>query len=181
MIQIEKFINNLQVSLTEILLAIDYRFTIHSEKELAKKYKSLIFFHALLDEYAILKTAILIDKRDNFHILKPYLKILSDKNLQETLSKKLLDELNTQKFEIENFIDSDFVKKLGLMRDKYLAHNDLLKRESIEIDMLELKELVTKMIKTLNKTCITLGLATIPSHSIKVNSLEDLIDALKMS
>ncbi|GAB4092813.1 AbiU2 domain-containing protein [Flaviaesturariibacter terrae] len=179
MTQIEEQISNLQTSLTETLIAIDYRFSILAEKQLAKRFKPLAFIYRLLDEYAILKVAVLIDIDDRFHIQKPYLKLLSDPVLNRTLTANQIEAIKAQNNELTTIVSSEFAKRLTKVRNKYIAHNDLLTRQSSVIDMKEINEFVVSIIKVLNTTCNELGLPTIPKASIKANSLDDMLQALK--
>ena len=181
MTKIHEQISNLQTSLTETLIAIDYRFALLAEKELAKRFKPLVFFYRLLDDYAVLKIAILIDTKDSFHVQKPYLRLLSDPRICRLLTVKQVEAIRSQNKALEDLLMTEFASKLTKVRNKYLAHNDLFRRQSELIDIHELNEFVVSIIKVLNATCNELGLSTIPKKSLSTNSLDDLICALKNS
>ena len=177
--EIKTQVSNLQVSLTEVQLALEYQSEISLEAELMLKYKSLLFITRIIIEYVIPKTAILIDKKEKLNILKPFNKILSDKKLQKEISDATLKEITKIKNRIENMISDSFKEQIDYIRDKYIAHNDFGNRESINIDLKAISNMADELAKELNSFCEFLGLSTMSVKPLKVNSISDLIDKLK--
>lgn len=172
-------INELQSQLTTVSLGIEYRDVIYENRDLAKKYVALTFIYRRLIESSILTMAVLVSEKDEFNCLKPYKVIEGDKTIRDKLDKSKFDKIMSHKKELEKILGTDIVKNLKTVRDQFIAHNDLLKRENMNIDLMELRKLIKDIRIIYNETSFLLNIPLFPMNSGKHNSIDPLIQKLK--
>jgi hypothetical protein len=171
-------LGNIQNNLLEVIIMLNYRDSIERYVEMTEHYPQFHFIERRLIENIILRISSLIEdgSRANFNVLKPINRILSEKNFKDKHK-----EIRLLEVEIKNKISEPISQKFFYIRDKYLAHNDLNKRESVDgIIPNEIRKYAEELLRLINKVCETMVFPTASLMKYDGHSLDTIFEKLKM-
>lgn len=168
---------NIQNNLNEIIIMLNYWDSIERYAELQRLYPQFYFLKRRLVENIIIRTSALIENnsRTKFNVLKPINRILSENNFKTK---------HTQVKEIEAKIklkmNEPVAEMLFYVRDKYLAHNDLNSRHSVDgIASHEIRSFVEELLKLINQVCEVIDVPASRLVKHANNSMDNIFEKLK--
>jgi sulfur transfer complex TusBCD TusB component (DsrH family) len=147
--------------------------------ELKDSYPSLIYIHNLYRNDICLKYVQLTDLSDSFNILKPINKIVHEFEQNKSEKADNLVELRSVVSELRSICESEFSKSLkSKVRDVYIAHNDLMKRTAITVDMDQLNVNFKQLVELYNRVCTIWGSAPILLDFTQRDTIEKMLKDL---
>lgn len=148
-------------------------------QDLKLSYPSLLYIHDLYRNDICLKYVQLTDLSDNFNILKPINKIIQEFEQKKRGKNDGLVELRDVVTKLRSLCESDFSKSLkSEVRDVYIAHNDLMKRTAITVDMDQLNENFKQIVVLYNRACIIWGSTPILLDFSQRDTIETMLKDL---
>jgi hypothetical protein len=173
-------LNHLGNFLFELNLSQVNRKCIVENQDLKYRYPSLLHMHNLYRNDICMKYVQLTELNDNFHIIKPINKIIQEFEQNKAEKSDQLIALREIKDSLVLICDSEFSKNLkSKVRDLYLAHNDLMKREHLTVDMDKLNENFIEIVDLYNKVCVIWGNPVIQLGFTQRDTLENMLKDLK--
>lgn len=178
--QITYQLDHLGNFLLELNLSQVNRKYIVENQDLKFRYPSLLHMHNLYRNDICMKYVQLTELNDNFHIIKPINKIIQKFEQNKTVKSDELIALREIKDNLILICNSEFSKNLkSEVRDLYLAHNDLMKRENLTVDMDKLNENFIEIVDLYNKVCVIWGNPLIQLDFAQRDTLENMLKDLK--